>query len=156
MTTAQQPDPRSRVFPPGIVVVAILLGVGLHYLLPFRLIAQPAGRWIGGVLILAWVGIAAMAVGAFRGAGTTLNPTAEVTAFVIGGPYRFSRNPMYLGLLLLQSGIAFVLGNGWVLLLTLASFVVLDRIVIVGEEGHLAAKYGAAYDDYRRKVRRWL
>lgn len=156
MTTTQPSDPRSRVFPPGVAVVATLIGVGLQYLLPFRLISQPAGRWIGGAFILAWLGLAASALGVFRGAGTTANPTGEVTAFVIGGPYRYTRNPMYLGLILLQIGVAFVLGNGWILLLTVAAFIVLDRLVIAGEERYLAAKYGAAYDDYRRKVRRWL
>lgn len=154
--TAPTPDPRSRIFPPAIVAVSVLLGVGLRYLVPLGLLPQPIGRCIGGALILVWLVVAGAAVGVFRGAGTTPNPTGEVTAFVTRGPYRFTRNPMYLGLILLQVGVACILGNAWVLLLAPLSFVLLDRVVIPGEERYLAAKYGAAYDDYRRSVRRWL
>jgi protein-S-isoprenylcysteine O-methyltransferase Ste14 len=154
--TTPETDPRSRLFPPAIAAVSVLVGVGLQYLWPLPLAAQPAGRWIGGALILAWAVLAGFALGVFRRAGTTPNPTGEVTAFVINGPYRFTRNPMYLGLLLLQGGMAFVLGNAWVLLLSVLSFILLDRIVIAGEERYLEAKYGAAYVDYRRHVRRWL
>ena len=154
--SAPETDSRSRIFPPGIVAASALVGVGLQYLWSLGLVAQPAGRWIGGALILAWLVLAGFAVGIFWRAGTTAHPTGEVKAFVIAGPYRFTRNPMYLGLLLLQGGFAFVLGNAWVLLLTVPSFVVLDRIVIPGEERHLEAKYGAAYNDFRRHVRRWL
>lgn len=63
---------------------------------------------------------------------------------------------MYLGLGLAQVGIAFLLGNAWVLILLPLSVFVLDRIVIAGEERYLEAKYGAAYNAYRRRVRRWL
>jgi protein-S-isoprenylcysteine O-methyltransferase Ste14 len=154
--TAPETDPRSRLFPPGIAAASILVGVGLRYLWPLRLAQQPTGRWIGGALILAWLALAAFAVGVFRRAGTTPNPTGDVTAFVINGPYRYTRNPMYLGLVLLQVGIAFVLCNAWVLILAPVTFLLLDRIVIAGEERYLEAKYGAAYTDYRRHVRRWL
>lgn len=154
--TAPTPDPRSRIFPPAIVIVSVLVGVGLRYLVPLGLFPQPIGRWIGGALMLVWLGVAGAAVGVFRRAGTTANPTGDVTAFVTRGPYRFTRNPMYLGLILLQVGIACLLGNGWVVLLAPLSYALLDRIVIPGEERYLAAKYGAAYDDYRRSVRRWL
>lgn len=153
---ASQPDPRSRIFPPGISIASTLAGVGLQYLWPLRLVAQPAGRWIGGMLILAWLLIAALAIGVFRRAGTTPNPTGEVTAFVIAGPFRWSRNPMYLGLVLAQTGVAFLLGNAWVLILLPLSFLVLDRVVIAGEERYLEGKYGAAYTAYRQQVRRWL
>lgn len=154
--TVPETDPRSRIFPPGIVVVAALVGVGLRYLWPLRLVEQPTGRWIGAALILAWLVLAAFALGVFRRAGTTPNPTGEVTAFVITGPYRFTRNPMYLGLVFAQAGIAFLLGNAWVLLLLPLSVLLLDRVVIPGEERYLEALYGAVYNAYRRRVRRWL
>jgi protein-S-isoprenylcysteine O-methyltransferase Ste14 len=117
---------------------------------------QPAGLWIGAALIAGWLALAAWAVGVFRRAGTTPNPTGEVTAFVTSGPFRFTRNPMYVGLVLFQVGVAFLLGNAWVLLLAVPSFILLDRLVIAGEERYLAAKYGADFDAYRRLVRRWL
>lgn len=154
--TTSAPDPRSRLFPPGIVVASTLAGAGLQYLLPLRLLPQPAGRFIGAALILAWLILVAFAMGVFRRAGTTPYPRGEVTALVTTGLYRFSRNPMYVGLVLLQIGIACVLGNAWVLMLTLLSFVLLDRIVIAGEERYLEGKCGSEYSEYRGRVRRWL
>jgi protein-S-isoprenylcysteine O-methyltransferase Ste14 len=149
-------DPRARLFPPLVPIVWILAGIGLQLWRPLRLVSPPAGRWIGGGLILLWLVLAAWALGMFRRVGTTPDPMGEVTVFVTDGPFRFTRNPMYLGLLLFQAGAAFLLSNGWVLLFVPLSFLLLDRVVIAGEEGYLAARYGAAYDEYRHRVRRWL
>lgn len=154
--TAHNGDPRTRLFPPAITIVSVLAGVGLQYLRPFRLPEAPIGRWIGWALIVAWLALAAWAVREMRRAGTTPNPTAPVTAFVTTGPFQVSRNPMYLGLLIFQVGAAFLLGNVWVLLLTVPAFVYLDRLVIAGEERYLAALYGADFEAYCRRVRRWL
>lgn len=154
--TREGGDSRSRLFPPAITIVSVLAGVGLQYLLPLRLPGVPVVHWIGWTLMVAWLVLAAWAVREFRQAGTTPNPTALVTAFVATGPFRFSRNPMYLGLLIFQVGAAGALANAWVLLLTFPSFVLLDRLIIAGEERYLTAKYGADFDAYRRRVRRWL
>jgi protein-S-isoprenylcysteine O-methyltransferase Ste14 len=112
--------------------------------------------YLAATLIAGWVVLAAMAIREFRGAGTTVMHTGQVSAFVTSGPFRFTRNPMYLGLALLQAGVAFVLGNVWVLLFVPLSIVVIDRVVIAGEERYLEAKYGADYAAYRTRVRRWL
>jgi len=150
------PDPRSRLFPPAVYLVATLLGVVLQRLWPLGLVRPPVGRWIGAVLIAGWPVLAAPAIREFRRAGTTVMPTGDVSAFVTSGPFRFTRNPMYLGLALLQAGVAFVLGNAWVLIFVPFSIVVIDRFVIAGEERYLEAKYGADYAAYRTRVRRWL
>jgi protein-S-isoprenylcysteine O-methyltransferase Ste14 len=139
-----------------VYLAATLLGVVLQRLWPLGLVPPPVGRWIGAVLIAGWVVLAAMAIREFRGAGTTVMPTGEVSAFVTSGPFRFTRNPMYLGLAFLQAGVAFVLSNAWVLALLPLSIAVVDRVVIPGEERYLEAKYGADYAAYRTRVRRWL
>lgn len=149
-------DPRSRLFPPLIAIVAVLAGIGLRYLHPLPLGMAPAGRWVGGGMMVLWLGLAIWAVGTFRHAGTTPDPHGDVTAFVTVGPFRFTRNPMYLGLLVFQVAAALVLDNAWILFLVPLAWLVLDRVVIVGEERYLAARYGQAYDDYRGRVRRWL
>jgi protein-S-isoprenylcysteine O-methyltransferase Ste14 len=107
-------------------------------------------------LVSAWLVLAVSAIAVFRRAGTTPNPTGDVSAFVTAGPFRWTRNPMYLGLVLAQAGGAFLLGNGWMLILLPLLVLVLDRVVIAGEERYLEAKYGAAYNEYRHRVRRWL
>ena len=153
---AASTDPRSRLFPPAVPVVATGLGIALQRFERLALVARPASWWIGGALIAAWLVLAALANYQFRRAGTTPNPFGDVTAFVTGGVFGFTRNPMYLGLVLLQAGVAFILSNGWVLLLVVPTIIVLDRLVIAGEERYLDAKYGATYAAYRNRVRRWL
>jgi protein-S-isoprenylcysteine O-methyltransferase Ste14 len=148
-------DPRSRLFPPLITIVAVVLGVGVQYLHALPLVAQPAGRWIGGVLIFAWLAVAIWAVGTFRRAGTTPDPRGDVSAFVATGPFRFSRNPMYLANVAFQVGVALVLDNPWILILVPVAWL-LYRVVIVGEERYLTGKFGQPYDEYRLRVRRWL
>jgi len=149
-------DPRSRLFPPLIMISGVLIGVGLQALRPLSFVPRTAGHWIGGSLMVAALAFGAWAVQTFRRAGTTPNPHADVTAFVTTGPFRFTRNPMYVTNVVFQIGAALVLDNAWILLLAPVTWLLLDRMIIAGEERYLAQKYGASFDDYRRRVRRWL
>ena len=149
-------DPRRWVFPPGVYLAAVLVGVLLHRWLPVGLLPAPVGRWIGAALIAAWALLVVLAMREFRRAGTTPAPTGEVTALVTRGPFRFSRNPMYLSWVLFQTGVALWLSNAWILLLLPAAVALIDRLVIAGEEAYLAQKYGAEYAGYAQRVRRWL
>ncbi len=118
---------------------------------PFRLA-------VAVVLLLVGLGCALGGVIAFRHAQTTVSPTnpGSASAVVDGGIYKFSRNPMYLGMLLLLTALAFTLSN-WLCFATLPLFVAyLSRFQIAPEERVLAAKFGPAYDAYRQRVRRWL
>lgn len=150
------PDPRSRLFPPAVTIAGVVLGVGVQLLRPFRLASHPLGHWLGAVVIAGALALGGWAVWTFRRYGTTPDPHGDVTAFVTTGPFRFSRNPMYVTNLVFQIGAAFVLDNAWILILVPVTWLVLDRVVIAGEERYLADKYGKAYDEYRRQVRRWL
>jgi len=149
-------DPRARIFPPLITLVAVALGVGVQRLYSLSFVSRSAGRWGGGALIAVALALGGWAVWTFRRAGTTPDPRGEVTAFVVAGPFRFSRNPMYVTNILVQAGLALVLGNAWILVLAPVTWLLLDRVVIAGEERYLAARYGTVYDEYRRRVRRWL
>jgi protein-S-isoprenylcysteine O-methyltransferase Ste14 len=82
-----------------------------------------------------------------------MNPT---TALVTSGPYRLTRNPMYLGMAFLYVALAFAFGVMWALVFLPAVLVVVDRFVIVREEPYLERKFGQAYREYRSRVRRWL
>lgn len=149
-------DPRSRLFPPLIMIVAVLLGIGVQALLPLSFVSRPVGHWAGGVLMAGALALGGWAVWTFRRAGTTPDPRGEVSAFVMAGPFRFSRNPMYVANVVFQIAAALLLDNAWIVLLAPVTWLLLDRIVIAGEERYLAAKYGATYDAYRAQVRRWL
>jgi protein-S-isoprenylcysteine O-methyltransferase Ste14 len=135
---------------------ATLLGVGVDRVWPIGLVPLPVGRWLGGMLIVCSVALAGLAVTLFHRAGTPPNPTKDVTALVRSGPYRLSRNPMYVSLALFQAGVAFALDNAWVLILLALSFGIMDRVVVPGEERYMASRYGADYAEYMARVRRWL
>jgi protein-S-isoprenylcysteine O-methyltransferase Ste14 len=84
------------------------------------------------------------------------DPRTPTPELIVGGPYRFSRNPIYLGMTLLQAGIGLALGNLWIVLLLAPVLFVLQRAVIEPEETYLARRFGEAYAGYRARVRRWL
>jgi protein-S-isoprenylcysteine O-methyltransferase Ste14 len=78
------------------------------------------------------------------------------SALVVSGPYRFTRNPMYLGMTLMTVAIALWLNTWWVIVLLVPALLVIQRFVIAREERYLHRRFGAEYDAYTRQVRRWL
>lgn len=137
--------------------VAFALGAAVHHFFPLP--EQPIGRsaFLAGVVLLV-IGVSmgvSLAI-SFLVCRTTLNPFAEPSQFVARGPYRISRNPMYLTLVITYLGGALMLGSVWPLLTLLAPVVILSRIVIPFEEAHMLSRFGDDYRDYRGRVRRWL
>ena len=106
----------------------------------------------------AGVAVGVAAVWSFRGARTTVNPLSPhaSTVLVTSGVYRFSRNPMYLGLLLVLAGWGLFLANAFALLLALGFIPYMNRFQIGPEERALQQVFGQAFADYRQRVRRWL
>lgn len=110
-----------------------------------------------GVLLLAlWLGLDTWAVVAFFRARLTPNPARPVKALLSHGPYRFSRNPMYLSLAFMQIGAALLANSLWNLLLTIPVLYLVRRLVINREEDYLARKFPGNYQAYKQRVRRWL
>ena len=92
----------------------------------------------------------------FVRAGTAVQPWKPASRVVSGGPYRFTRNPMYIALALLQAGIALLADSAW-MLLTLVPVLFIIRYMVIGrEEGYMEAKFGEEYLSYKRSVRRWF
>jgi len=149
-----------RIFPPVIAAAGILAGLALQWAWPMPIgcpaVWQPVIRCGGVLLIAAWLTLAISAIVTFRRAGTTPNPTKPSTALAFGGPYRFTRNPMYLGLVLLVVGVGLVVNSKWPVLMGVPVFVLLRNAVILKEERYLEAKFGAAYLEYKQRVRRWI
>lgn len=113
-------------------------------------------RSVALALIIGGLLLDGMAAGLFRRRGTAVEPWKPSTVLIHEGPYRFSRNPIYLGFAITYLGLAIAMDSWVVLLLLLPCLAVVDRFVIQREERYLAAKFGAEYDAYRGKVRRWL
>lgn len=140
--------------PPLIALGSVAAGWLLGLALPLPLPAW--APWPGFVLAVAGVGLAVWAERCFKAIGTAAMPWKPTTAIATAGPYRFSRNPMYLGLLAAQIGTGLVLRQGWIVALAAATFALLHAGVVRREEAYLSAKFGAAYDDYVARTRRWL
>jgi protein-S-isoprenylcysteine O-methyltransferase Ste14 len=149
-----------RIFPPAVPLLTILLGIGLERVWPIDLgLALPApGRyWLGGAIILgAILGLGARSILLFRRGGQSENPWKPTPHIVDRGPFRWTRNPMYLQMLLVCVGVAVILMNWWILALTPVGGWLLQRFAILPEEAYLEGKFGETYLAYKRRVRRWL
>lgn len=118
----------------------------------------PAGQIFAAGLALTGVVIAVAGVISFRRAKTTVNPLqpSAASTLVIAGIYRFTRNPMYLGMLLVLLGWAVFLGNPLALIFPVAYIPLMNCLQIIPEEKALSAKFGSAFTKYQSQVRRWL
>jgi protein-S-isoprenylcysteine O-methyltransferase Ste14 len=142
--------------PPLIFLAGLALGFGLEALLPGSSVPA-AVQWIAGpLLVLAGLVLLAGFERAFKRRGTAVEPWKPTTAIVTSGPYRFTRNPGYLGMALVYVGIALLASAFWVLLPLPVVLAVIDTGVIRREETYLERKFGSEYVDYRRTVRRWI
>lgn len=153
------PDPHGpdiRINPTLIAAGFMLTGILLDQLHPLPLPDSWPARSIGiGVISLAGA-LALWSFLQYQRADTGMRPDEPASELLTGGPYRYSRNPQYIVLALVQATVACWLDNLWILLLTLLTLLVVDRYAIVREERYLAQRFGMEYLDYRRRVRRWL
>ena len=147
-----------RVPPPVVALAAVALMWAVAALLPAWRIELPAPGWIGGACAALGFSIEAAGVVAFVRARTSPNPMRpdKARALVTGGPYRFSRNPMYLGWLPVLAGWAISLESPASLVVLQLFAAYLTRFQIVPEERVLRAKFGQAFDAYAARVPRWL
>ena len=148
-----------RIFPPAIFLVALCAGFLLQWIWPARIAPAayaPALQDLGATLLIAWLALAIWALRTFHRAGTSPHPGHPTSALTLGGPYRFTRNPMYLSLVLMSIGVAFLANAVWPLLTVLPAIITVRRAVIHKEEQYLARKFGESYEEYKGRVRRWL
>lgn len=145
--------------PPPVVALVLAFAMwlatsasgALAFALPYRLEIALAIAALGGA-------ISAAGVVSFRRARTTVNPTRPdaASSLVTTGVYRFTRNPMYLGLFLVLAGWAIYQANAVTFAGPLLFVLYMNRLQIAPEERALAARFGAAFDDYRHRTRRWI
>jgi protein-S-isoprenylcysteine O-methyltransferase Ste14 len=143
-------------FPPPLLYAApLLLGLWLQHRAP-KPFLPPIVALPLGIFCIALGTIGFVAILAFRRAGTSPNPWRPTTAMVTGGPYRLSRNPMYLGFTLLYLGAACWANSLWLLLFLPVILALMQQLVILREERYLERRFGAEYVGYRNRVRRWI
>ena len=155
MVTDERDIPGVVAPPPLIYAAGLLLGWGLQRLWPRPWLPAGWARPLGvGLLLAGLVGFAGVL--AFRRAGTTPNPWRPTTRLVTGGPYRVTRNPMYVGFTLWYLAAAGWTNALWPLVLLPLVLLVMQRGVIAREEAYLQRRFGREYEEYRARVRRWL
>jgi protein-S-isoprenylcysteine O-methyltransferase Ste14 len=146
----------TKVLPPVYFLVAVVTMTGLHFLAPFRTILHPPLTYPGTLLIIIGFSVVIWAATAFGRFGTPIKPFEESTHLVTGGMYRATRNPMYLGMVVILLGIAVLFGTISPLI-PIPFFVwLIQTNFIRHEEAALERTFGVEYMEYKRSVRRWL
>src|SRR6516165_6747094 len=137
--------------------LAVIAGVALNWLvpLPFLPTNLPAG-WLGALVFVLALTLFAWAIVTITRAGSNVPTKLPTTTIVERGPYRFTRNPIYLGMCIGLLGLAIALDNLWLLLMLVPFVLVIHYGVVAGEEVYLERKFGDIYRSYRSRVRRWL
>lgn len=159
MSNPPPSGPDVRYPPPLLFVLGIVAGWLLDRAFPLPLIgptARSSAAPVGWLLVALGAGLPVWGLVTFRGAGTPIRPNQPASTLVTHGPFRLSRNPMYLGLSVVYLGVTLLLDSLWTVLFLPLVIGILYLTVIRHEERYLAATFGSAYDEYRWRVRRWL
>ena len=145
------------VRPPLAWALAVIAAFALDWLMPLPFVpaAVPAG-WLGGAACVAALALFAWAIATIMRAGSNVPTNRPTISIVDTGPYRFTRNPIYLGMMLALVGLAIAFDSLWPLV-TLVPFALVIRYgVVAREEAYLRRRFGDRYVDYCARVRRWL
>lgn len=142
--------------PPFLYLGALAAGLVLDWAWPAPFLPAALQYALGAALIALAAALAGWAFACFIRAGTNIPTSRPTTALVTEGPYRYSRNPIYVGLTLLYLGLAVVIDSAWIVALIVPVFLAIRYGVIAREERYLEGKFGDAYRAYTARVRRWL
>jgi len=145
--------------PPLIFAGILAIAIGLEYLFPVGVLPAAWTTWttvLGGVIILAGMGLAIGGLIAFKRAGTNIEPRKPALVLVEAGPYRFTRNPMYIGIVSVMVGTSLIGSIDWGLPLAVILWLILKHGVVLREEAYLRKKFGAPYEEYLARSRRWF
>lgn len=142
--------------PPRVYLASLVMGALLQLAVPLPFLPQTLNVALGAALVVLAIALFSYSVAQLRAAGTPVPARKPTTAIVRTGPYRFSRNPIYLAFSLFQLGIAIWINSLWLLATLVAAVALIHSIAIPREERYLERRFGAEYLDYKASVRRWL
>jgi protein-S-isoprenylcysteine O-methyltransferase Ste14 len=148
---------RVIIRPPLAWGLAIIAGLVLNWLMPLRfLLPKLAAAWLGAAVFVLALALVAWAITTMARAGSNVPTNLPTTTIVGSGPYRFTRNPIYLGMFLGLIGLTIALDNLWLLVMLVPFAIVIRYGVVAREEAYLERKFGDVYRGYRSRVRRWF
>jgi len=147
---------KSKLPSPRYLSTFLALSIGLHFVLPIKRIIYLPYTSLGLALFLPGLILNAWTVGQFWKRGTTFDFHGTANELVVDGPFRISRNPIYLSGVMRSLGLAVLLGSLVAFALPIAVWLILDRLYIPSEEAALESLFGQAYLEYKKRVRRWI
>jgi protein-S-isoprenylcysteine O-methyltransferase Ste14 len=158
MSTETTTRPSAVPWPPLLIVAVLAAGwlAGWLYPLPWPGLDDLPARLIGYGLGIAGIALVAWSIATLRRAGTTVQPHQGADRLVTDGPFRWRRNPIYMGDVLILLGLAELTHNIWFVILAPVFALAVYRLAIVPEERHLEERFGQAYLDYKAHTRRWF
>jgi protein-S-isoprenylcysteine O-methyltransferase Ste14 len=142
--------------PPLIYLSSIVLGMVIYFAWPARLVPPAISTPVGAIVTLAAIALFISAVRVFRAAGTPIPGNRPATTIVRTGPYRFSRNPIYLAFSFFQLGLSLWANSLGLLFALVPAVALMSLVVIPREERYLEARFPSEYLPYKASVRRWL
>jgi protein-S-isoprenylcysteine O-methyltransferase Ste14 len=148
--------PDFRLWPPVAVGAPLVLGLLVSSLVSDPLSAAPVTTALGWLLVVAFVGWNGWGLMTIARHRTALLPGGSTTVVIDSGPFAWSRNPLYVGLLAGSAGVSLLAGSLWALILLPLEWALLSWGAVLPEERYLTVKFGSAYTDYAARVRRWL
>jgi protein-S-isoprenylcysteine O-methyltransferase Ste14 len=144
------------VRPPLVYLISLAAGALVQIATPLSFLPETLALPLGAPFVVLAIALFSYSVAKFRAAGTPVPARKPTTVIVRTGPYRFSRNPIYLAFSLLQLGIAIWVNSLWLLATLVAAVALINYVVIPREEQYLERRFGAQYSAYKASVRRWL
>lgn len=142
--------------PPLVFLGALGAGLLLNWLVPLGTFSREPLRVAGGILGLTGITLGLWGVRALHHAGTAVRPDQPVTALVTNGPFRYTRNPLYIALTIVYLGIALSAGVGWLLVTLIPALAMVHWRIVRREEQFLEARFGDDYRAYKARVHRWI
>jgi len=148
--------PNVKIIPPLVYLAGLVIGFVANIWMSIKVVPNSIAWILGGILIICGAVLTGSAVLKFKDVGTTVRPDRAASTLVIAGPYKITRNPMYLGLALVYLGIAIAGQSVWALILLPVVLIIIQRGAIEPEEAFLEKRFGATYVSYKEQVRRWI
>ncbi len=156
MTTSSVDSARVITRPPLLYLAALLMALALHWFWPMPILNDGIVIWVGSALAAFGIAIAMWGRRAMLAAGTNVDPTLPSTAIVTSGPFRITRNPLYLALTLLYVGLTLAIDTWWGFVGLVPLLVTMHVGVVLREERYLEQKFGDEYRRYKAAVARYL
>jgi protein-S-isoprenylcysteine O-methyltransferase Ste14 len=156
MSDSHSDAPNVKIIPPLVYLAGIVIGIAISIWIPTKIVPSSPAWTLGGILIICGAVLSGSAILKFKGVGTTVRPDRAASTLVVVGPYRITRNPMYLGLALVYLGIALADQSVWALILLPVVLTIIQRRAIEPEEAFLERRFGTSYIRYKEKVGRWI